>query len=147
MFNLLHYLTSTESDMLQLTQDMKDMLNQAQIWILATVDQGGIPNAVAINWYERIDDRTVMLIDNCMKKTTENIRHNPNVAITVWLGNKGYQFKGKARIENKGPIFDEAVHIVKAAKPMLKPKNVVIVEIDKVYFNTNGEQSSALLTD
>ena len=69
----MHCLTSTESDMLQLTQDMKDMLNQAQIWILATVDQEGIPNAVTINWCERIDDRTLMLIDNCMKKTTENI--------------------------------------------------------------------------
>ena len=77
-----------------------------------------------------------------MKKTLENIKQNPQVALTVWdwdvKPRKGYQFKGQARIETSGSLFEEGVKMVKAEKPDLTPKGIVIVKIKSIYITSPG---------
>jgi uncharacterized protein len=67
--------------MTMLTEEMQDLVNHAEAWVLATADLNGVPNAVPVNWCELLDESTMMIVDSCMKKTVENIKANPNVAI------------------------------------------------------------------
>ena len=85
-----------------LNDDVKKVLQNAGMWVLATADPNGIPNAVPINFVQVLSDSQIMLVNNAMEKTIADIR-NPNVAVTVWHEHDGYQIKGKAAIETSGP--------------------------------------------
>lgn len=131
--------------MARLTDDVKKVLQNAGMWVLATADQNGIPNAVPVNFVEILNDTQIMLVDILMKKTTANLEVNPNAAVTVWHEHDGYQIKGKARIETSGANFEKGVAQVKKEKPFLNPKGVVIVDIDEIYVTTPGPDNGKKL--
>lgn len=94
-----------------------------------------IPNAVPIHYTKVLNDSQLMLVDNFMKKTTANIKSNPQVTVSVWNSTSGYQLKGDAKIETEGVNFDTAVEMVKGK---MNPKGAVIVDIDSIYLTTPG---------
>ncbi len=126
--------------MAKINDEMKALLRSA-MWVLATADSSGVPNAVPIHFKFILDDTRLMLVDNFMKKTIANIAVNPQVSISVWNSSAGYQFKGKARIENSGVNYDLGVGLVKD-RPF-KPKGVVVVEVDSIYLTTPGPQAGS----
>jgi len=121
----------------KLNEEMKEILNSS-MWVLATADNNGVPNAVPIHWGVILNDSKLMLVNNFMKKTIDNISNNPNVSVSVWKKTTGYQFKGKASIETSGANFDTGVEMVTKGNPKLKPKGVVIVDLDSIYITSPG---------
>jgi hypothetical protein len=129
--------------MAKFTQDMKDAVEQAKVIALATVSEVGEPNVVPIAYKKIVSDTELMLVNIFMKKTNENIKLNSKVAVSAWYTDtsgisKGYQFKGKARIETSGKFFDEGVKMVKIAEPELTPKSAVIINVDSIYSISPG---------
>jgi predicted pyridoxine 5'-phosphate oxidase superfamily flavin-nucleotide-binding protein len=128
--------------MAKLTQDMKDVMEKSRGYAIATCAKDGTPNVVPIHFVKVLSDDEIMLADIFMKKTFENIQQNPIMAISVWdwdvKPRKGYQFKGTPKIETSGKIFDMAVEMVKAEKPDLAPKSVVIVKITDIFVTSPG---------
>lgn len=120
--------------MVKINEDMKTLLSST-IWVLGTADANGIPNAVPIHYAKVLNDSQLMLVDNFMKKTTANIKSNPQVTVSVWNSTSGYQFKGAAKIETEGVNFDTAVEMV---KDKMTPKGAVIVDVDSIYLTTPG---------
>jgi len=51
---------------------------------------------------------------------------------------KGYQFKGNARIETSGEVFNDGVKWVRNMEPELSPKAAVIVNVNSIYVTTPG---------
>ena len=128
-----------------LNDDVKRILQSAQIWVLATADQNGVPNAVPIDFVKILNDQQLMLVSVAMKKTLANINNNNSAAVTVWYEEEGYQIKGKATIETEGPNFDNGVELVKSLADYLDPTGVVIIDIDKIYVTTPGPDNGKLL--
>jgi predicted pyridoxine 5'-phosphate oxidase superfamily flavin-nucleotide-binding protein len=128
--------------MAKITQEMKDVIEKNRGWAFATSTKDGIPNVVSIHFFKLIADDEIMFVDCFMKKTLENIKNNPNVALSAWdwdvKPRKGYQFKGKARVETSGGLFEEGVKMVKAEKPELAPKGIVIVKVNSIYIISPG---------
>ncbi len=123
--------------MAKLNDEMKALFNKVPVCVFATADKDGIPNAVPIHYGKIMDDAKIMLVDNFMKKTLLNIKANPNVSISVWKGNTGYQFKGTARVETSGANFDLGAEMVKKSTP----KGVVIIDIDSIYITSPGSEA------
>jgi predicted pyridoxine 5'-phosphate oxidase superfamily flavin-nucleotide-binding protein len=136
--------------MAKITQEMKDVIEKTRGWAFATSNKEGIPNVVPIHFTKIISDNEIMFVDIFMKKTLENIKNNPNIALTVWdwdvKPRKGFQFKGEARIETSGKLFEEGVKIVKAEKPELDPKGVVIVKVNSIYITSPGPDAGKEVT-
>lgn len=128
-----------------LDADVKKVLQNAPMWVLATADPNGVPNAVPINFVQVLNDSQIMLTNIAMNKTIANIKNNPNVAVTVWHEHEGYQIKGKAIIEESGANFEGAVAQVKKEKPFLDPKGVVIINIEEIYVTTPGPDNGKRL--
>ncbi len=128
-----------------LNDEVKKVLENAEMWVLATADKDGIPNAVPINFVEILNDKQIMLVDILMNKSIANLQANPNVAIAVWHEHDGYQIKGQATIETSGPNFESGVAQVKKEKPFLDPKGVVIVDISQIYVTTPGPDNGKQL--
>jgi len=82
--------------MVKITPDIKDIAEQAVTFIVATASKDGKPNGVPIGLTRIISDDEIMLVDNFMHKTRQNIAENPAVAITFWAkeARYGYQCKG-----------------------------------------------------
>ena len=121
----------------KITQHMKDITEKTPIFIMATASRDGKPNGVPIGLARVISDDEIMLVDVFMNKTRRNIEENPLVAVSFWShkARGGYQFKGRARVETSGKLFDDAVQWVEHKKPPfpIKVKAVVIVKVDEIY--------------
>lgn len=133
--------------MAKITQDMKDIAAKAKTFIMATASKTGKPNGVPIGFTRIISDDEIMLVDIFMHKSRQNIEENPMVAVTFWSPEDryGYQFKGKARVETSGKIFDEAIPWVHDRRPELSPRAAVVVKVDEIYYIGGSKDSSKRL--
>ncbi len=136
--------------MAKITQEMKEVIEKTRGWAFATSTKDGVPNVVPIHFVKLISDDEILFADVFMKKTLENIKNNPNVALSVWdwdaKPRRGYQFKGEARIETSGKLFEEGVKVVKAINPELEPKGVVIVKVKSIYITSPGPDAGKEVT-
>lgn len=147
--------------MVKITDDMREIAGKTKGWALATVSKEGIPNVIPIGNGKVLSENEILLTDNFMGKTIENIKANPDkVAVSAWDWDtvQGYQFKGMARIETSGEVFEEAVHMAKSrakarmtlldaprAKaelvsrtPRIEPKAAVVITVKSIYITTPG---------
>ena len=134
--------------MAKITDEMKDIASKAKGWAVATATKDGVPNVVSIAFGKVLSENQILLMDVFMKKTEENIRANPRVATSVWDMDalKGYQFKGKARLETSGKVFDEGIQMVKSMMPQLTPKAAVIVDVEEIYVTSPGPDAGMLVS-
>jgi predicted pyridoxine 5'-phosphate oxidase superfamily flavin-nucleotide-binding protein len=128
-----------------INDEMKRVLEETSLWVLATADSDGMPNAVPIRWTKILANDTLMLVDNFMKKSVDNIAVNPNIAISVWKDTTGYQFKGTARIETSGVNFENGKKMVLEGNPKLNPKGVVILRVDSIFSTSPGAEAGKKL--
>jgi len=83
----------------------------------ATVDEAGKPNVIAVAYVKVVSKNQILITDNYMKQTKENLKKNNNVCLAVWdkegngvklVGTTEYFKSGKWKIfvenmpENKG---------------------------------------------
>jgi predicted pyridoxine 5'-phosphate oxidase superfamily flavin-nucleotide-binding protein len=127
----------------KITEEVKGVINQAKVVALATATGAGEPNVVPIAYKRVLSENELLLMSIFMRKTEENIKINPEVAVSAWYtdssgSSKGYQLKGKARIETSGKIFNEGTKIVKNTEPDLIPKGAVIINVETIYSISPG---------
>ena len=129
--------------MAQITREMQEFISKVKTPAIATASKDGKPNVVPITFTKVISENEILLVDNYMNKTRANIEENPVVAISAWHLEEGmgYQFKGKARIETTGKIFEESIQWVKSRRPQTDPKAAIIVEVDEIYSIGPGERA------
>ena len=130
--------------MAALTQDMKDIAAKARPYILATAGKDGKPNGVPMGIMKIISDDEVMMLDNFLYKTRQNLEENPVAAVTYWSPEDryGYQLKGKVRIETSGELLDEARRELKERGFPFTSRAVVIVKIEEAYYIGANKDSS-----
>jgi predicted pyridoxine 5'-phosphate oxidase superfamily flavin-nucleotide-binding protein len=126
-----------------ITEEMQRIIEKMKPPVVATSDIHGKPNVVPIGFTKVISDSEILLMDNYMNKTRKNIESNPQVSISVWSMEDqiGYQFKGKARIETSGPIFDNGIKWVKSRRPQTDPRAAIIVKIEEIYLIGSDEKA------
>ncbi len=129
--------------MATITKDMQDMIARTRTPVVATASKDGKPNVVPITFTRVIADDEILLMDNYMNKTRANIEENPVVAITVWDVEQrlGYQFKGKAKIETSGSLFEEGRQWVKSKRPQTGSRAAIIVKIEEIYLVGSGDNA------
>jgi len=140
--------------MVKITDEMKEVVQKAGIWAVGTAAQDGTPNVVSIACAKILSDNQILFMANFMNKTLDNLKANPKMAASVWdmAGMKGYQFKGEAKIETSGKIYEEGVEFDKALMTQiaaqlppemgkalegmlsqLQPKAAVVLEVKEIY--------------
>ena len=126
--------------MAKITEEMKEVAGATRGFALATATKDGDPHVIPVAFGKVLSDDELLLVDVFMKKTVENIRANPKVAVSVWdmKALKGYEFKGSARVETSGTVFDGCVKMVKSMAPKLDAKAAVIVKVDSIYVRSPG---------
>ena len=69
--------------MAKLPDVVKKAISQQEVFPVATSNQEGSPNVVYIKYLKVIDDQTVLIADNYLNKTRDNILKNGKIAFAV----------------------------------------------------------------
>ncbi|MDD2254030.1 MAG: pyridoxamine 5'-phosphate oxidase family protein [Methanoculleus sp.] len=133
--------------MVALTEEMKTAFRTMKAFPVATASKDGWPNVVPIGFVELVDDETIWLADNFMKKTLANIQENPKVSINIWgPETKGcFQIKGNVTIVTDGPEFEKMQFTVHAKMAQAPAKNLLIMKIQEVYECAPGKNAGEKL--
>ena len=117
-----------------MTQEMMDAVEKDNVVFFATATKEGVPNVVPIGFARPLDNKTIMIVDNFMKKTHENLENNPKASIVPRDASKcPYQFKGTVEIHTSGKLFDEAVDWATSVMSKLAPKAAVVLKVEEIY--------------
>ncbi len=110
------------------SEDIKDKIKN-KILALASVDDAGKPHPIAVEVND-LKDNKIIITDNFMKTTIENIKESSWVSLLFWENGEGFRIDGKAEYHSSGKWFD----FVKGLKEnkCYSPKGAVIVNILKI---------------
>jgi predicted pyridoxine 5'-phosphate oxidase superfamily flavin-nucleotide-binding protein len=116
--------------MAQLTDEIKKAISQQEIFPVATSSQEGIPNVVYIKYLKVIDDQTILIADNYLNKTRDNILSNGKIVFAVRDDKKGsYQIKGASERLTEGTMFDEVQKWVSDELP----RAAIVMTVEEIY--------------
>ena len=102
---------------------------------LATVDNQGNPHNIAIGYVKVVSENQLLVSDNYIEETIENIKSNPNVALVVWHSNwketcVGFELKGVAEYFTSGKWVDEIKKIpINKNEPC---KGAILIKINNI---------------
>lgn len=118
-----------------LTPAMKEALARTELLPLATASQAGIPNVVPVKYVKAVADDTLWITDNYLYKTLKNLRENPLAALYVWSAEPKLcvQIKGAITIHTNGPDYAAMLAEVRAQKPDLPAKSLIVLKIAEIY--------------
>ena len=117
--------------MVQLSEAIKKAISKQEIFPVATSNQDRTPNVVYIKYLKVTDDQTVLIADNFLNKTRDNILNNGKIAFAVRDEEKGsFQVKGTAERLTEGDMFDEVQKWVSDRLPRVA---AIIMNVEEIY--------------
>jgi len=126
---------------MKIPEKVKDIFVNEPVHQLATSSAAGVPNISNIGAKYLLDDETIIVVDNYMKKTLSNIMENPVMAILIRRGGESYQIKGRCRYLQSGPVYEEARKRIKSIAEKYPAKGALEMKIEEVYNSASGFDS------
>jgi predicted pyridoxine 5'-phosphate oxidase superfamily flavin-nucleotide-binding protein len=117
-----------------INKEMKNMIENNALGI-ASVDKSGKPHNIALGYVKVVSSNQLLISDNYLNETIENIKKNSAVALVVWSKDWetkciGYELKGKAEYFTGGKWIES---IKKIPENKGAPcKGAILVTIDKI---------------
>ncbi len=118
----------------EINEGMKKMIEENALG-LATINEKEEPHNIAVGYVKVISKNQLLITDNYLDETINNIKINPNVALVVWRADWkenciGYEFRGKAEEFTSGKWVDEIKKIpINKGEPC---KSAILVTINKI---------------
>lgn len=119
----------------KLSTALKDAIEKAELFPLATASASGLPNVVPIKFVLIENDDELWLVDNFMGKTLQNLQQNPVSALNILIpdDNISFQIKGHTRIETEGENYQRMRDLVLKVKPDAPAKSLIIMDIIEIF--------------
>ncbi len=121
--------------MVKFNAEMKSEFQKLKTIYLATASKAGVPNVVPIGAMFLIDDETLWVIDNFMKKTMNNVKENPVATFDIWNpdGTMSYQVKCNVKYENSGADYEKAKDMMHQKRADLPAKGLLKLTFKEIY--------------
>lgn len=126
---------------MKIPEKVRDIFVNEPVHQLATSSAAGAPNIANIGAKYLLDDETVIVVDNYMKKTLSNVLENPLVAILIRKGGESYQLKGRCRYLKSGPMYDKAKKWMKSIAEKYPAKGALEIKVEEIYNSASGSGS------
>ena len=129
--------------MVSIPKEVQEFLPGKMGWV-ATASKSGHPNVTPKGSLKLLDDQHVIFADLFSLKTRQNLKENPQVAVTVIdpATAKGYQIKGKAELLTTGPLFEEMATHLKGSPRGLPPLQYLVkITVESVYDQSVGPEA------
>jgi len=119
--------------MAKITEEMKALVKGQQAFV-ATATPDGIPSIAPKGSTRVLDEEHIIFSESAGKRTFENIKKNPKVAIVVCdtAQVKCLRFSGTAEIVTEGPLFEKSTEAMKKMGAPA-PQAVIKVKVEEIY--------------
>jgi len=114
---------------------VKHLFEKQPIVTFSTADKQGNPNVVPVFWKKILNEEAVLLVDNYMKMSKENLLENSSVCLAFWDSetSEAYKIKGKAIYHTEGSVYELGKSFIQSKKPEATPKGIVEIKVTEVY--------------
>jgi uncharacterized protein len=122
-----------EDNVAKITEEMKKFMEE-ELPLIVTASPDGMPSVAPKGTTRVLDEEHITFVESGGKRTWENLKKNPKVAIVVFNKEKMkcLRFHGKAEIITSGPLFEESAELMK--KLGAHPARALIkVKVDEIY--------------
>ncbi|HNZ61279.1 MAG TPA: pyridoxamine 5'-phosphate oxidase family protein [Methanofastidiosum sp.] len=126
---------------MKIPANIRDIIDKERMHQLATASKDGEPNCSYVGAKYTLNDETIIIVDNFMKKTLKNILENPRVAIVVIRDKEAYQIKGKCEYLTSGPIYEEAKKWMKTRGDRFPAKGALLIRVTDIFYSTSDEKA------
>ena len=106
---------------------------------LATYGKHGI-NVVPVSTIF-VEEEEIRLVDYFFKKSAENVKENPTIALVCWSGLEGYQIKGTCNYLKEGKVFSQARKWAAQQYPDRTVSGVLSITPERIYTVGANSQS------
>jgi len=101
--------------MVEIDNELKNLIEN-NVLTLTTVDKEMSPHSIAVAYVKVVDKDKVLVSDNYMKETIENLKTANNVSLLIWNENWkkncfSFELRGKAQYFTSGKWRDEVKKI------------------------------------
>lgn len=119
--------------MAKITEEMKALVKSQQAFV-ATATPDGIPSIAPKGSTRVLDEEHIIFSESTGKRTFDNIKKNPKVAIVVCdtAQVKCLRFSGTAEIVTEGPLFEKSTEAMKKMGAPA-PQAVIKVKVEEIY--------------
>ena len=120
--------------MIEMNDELKNLIENNAV-SFSTVDKNGTPHSIAVAYVKVVSDSEILISDNYMKETVENLKNNNSVSILIWNKewNKdcfGFELRGKAQYFTSGKWRD---YVKKIQENKGNPaKGAILVTVSKI---------------
>ena len=127
--------------------EVKNLFEKQSLVAFGTANKQGDPNVVPMFWKKIIDGERILLIDNFMKMTKENLLENDNVCLAFWDSktSEAYKIKGKATYCTQGLVYEQGKEFIQSKKPEAALKGVVEIKVTEIYTIKPGSDAGRKL--
>ena len=116
--------------MANITSDIKKLIENNPI-AFATINSLNKPNVIAVAYVKVVSDNQILITDNFMKQTKENLLLNNNVCLAVWDKDwNGYKISGTAKYFTEGEWKKYVENMVE--NKGLPAKGVILIDISEL---------------
>jgi len=121
--------------MIKIPEEVKIAIDKTNPICVATVNSEYIPNIIYVTFLKYINDTTVVIADNKLVKTKNNVLSNFNLSFVVLdpETKKSYQLKGKTEYIQEGKKYQDVFNWVQEKRPDLHPKGALYVTIEEIF--------------
>ena len=121
--------------MIKIPEEVKIAIDKTNPICVATVNSEYIPNIIYVTFLKYIDNTTVVIADNKLAKTKNNVLSNSNLSFVVLDPDtkKSYQLKGKTKYLEEGEKFQDVFKWVNEKRPDLHPKGALYITIEEIF--------------
>ncbi len=109
-------------------EEIQDKIEKNKIAV-ATCDKDCTPHNIVV-MYAKVKDKKIVITDNYMQKTKENIENNQKVALVFWEEETGWKINGFAEYYNSG----EWLNFVKSLEENKDEpcKGAIVIEVKNI---------------
>ena len=120
---------------MKIPKEVKIAIDKTSPICVATVNNEYIPNVIYVKFLKYIDDSTVVIADNKLVKTKNNILANSNLSFVVLdpETKKSYQLKGKVQYIQDGEKYQDVLNWVQEERPDFCPKGALYISINEIF--------------
>ena len=114
--------------------DNPDCDKQKALTWVATVPEEGVPHLMPACFVKSVDNDKLLIGIAFATQTMSNIEAGSKVAVANAVYPNGYMIKGTGKILTEGTLFDDyKERIKKRFNGKIKPKSVLLVDVEEIY--------------
>ncbi|MFH1535595.1 MAG: pyridoxamine 5'-phosphate oxidase family protein [Patescibacteria group bacterium] len=115
---------------MKIQKSLKKLIETEPIAI-ATVMKQGTPNVIGVAFVKVVEEDKLLVTDNFMNQTLDDIKHNSSVAVIVWNKDmEGYKLIGKAEYFHSGKYLDMIKEIPENKD--MPCKGALVIHVNKI---------------